>query len=135
MGIYFLRPLSLLKIIKRNGEFDFYWITHHCDNWWINKPTRCHLIFYCTYYRLNMFLALICPSSGARDYDVVYHIGRVFLGLLCVGSELRLGWSSVRVAHDQRCKQHHSREFLMMGILLLETCWVYKEYNKISSGI
>jgi len=32
-----------------------------------------------------MFQALLCPSSGARDYDVVYHIGRVVLGLLYVG--------------------------------------------------
>jgi len=31
-----------------------------------------------------MFQALPCPSSGARDYDVVYHIGRVVLGLLYV---------------------------------------------------
>ena len=31
-----------------------------------------------------MFRALLCPSSGARDYDVVYHIDRV-LGLLFVG--------------------------------------------------
>jgi len=49
------------------------------------KPTRCHLIFYCTFYRLNMFQALLCPSSGAGDYDVDYHIGRFFLGLLYVG--------------------------------------------------
>jgi hypothetical protein len=35
-----------------------------------------------------MFQALICPSSGARDYDVVYHIGRVGLGLLYVGGEV-----------------------------------------------
>jgi len=45
-----------------------------------------------------MFRALICPSSGARDYDVVYNIGRVVLGLLYVGGEMQLGWSSVRVA-------------------------------------
>jgi len=45
-----------------------------------------------------MFRALLCPLSGARDYDVVYHIGRVVLGLLYVGGEVRLGWSSVRVA-------------------------------------
>jgi len=38
-----------------------------------------------------MFRALLCPSSGACDYDVVYHIGRVVLGLLCVGGEVRLG--------------------------------------------
>ena len=35
-----------------------------------------------------MFRALICPSSGARDYDVVYHIGRVVLRLLYVGGEV-----------------------------------------------
>jgi hypothetical protein len=44
-----------------------------------------------------MFQALLCPSSGARDYDVVYHIGRFVLGLLYVGGKVQLGWSSVRV--------------------------------------
>jgi len=32
-----------------------------------------------------MFRALLCPSSGACDYDVDYHIGRFVLGLLYVG--------------------------------------------------
>jgi len=45
-----------------------------------------------------MFHALLCPPSGARDYDVAYHIGRVVLGLLCVGGEVQLCWSSVRAA-------------------------------------
>jgi len=39
-----------------------------------------------------MFQALLCPSSGARDYDVVYHIGCVVLGLLYVGGEVQSGW-------------------------------------------
>jgi len=94
-----------------------------------------------------MFQALLCPSSGARDYDVIYHTGRVVLGLLYVGGEVQLGWSSVWVAglslqprhyssltapniqhtssqerHDQCGKQHHSRELLMMGIIMLEAC-------------
>ena len=98
-----------------------------------------------------MFRVLLCPSSGARDYDVFYHIGRVVLGLLYVGGEVRLGWSSVRVAESSLClslqpghyssltapnlqhtanqdlndqwgNQHHSREFLMMRIVMLETC-------------
>jgi len=43
------------------------------------KPTRFHLLFYCISYRLNMFRALLCPSSGARDYNVDYHIGRIVL--------------------------------------------------------
>jgi len=32
-----------------------------------------------------MFRALLCPSPGAHDYDVDYHIGRFVLGLLYVG--------------------------------------------------
>jgi hypothetical protein len=33
-----------------------------------------------------MFRTLLCPSSGVRDYDVDYHIGRLVLELLKVGS-------------------------------------------------
>ena len=40
---------------------------------------------YCTSYRLNMFQALLCPSTGAHEYNAVYQIGRVVLGLLYVG--------------------------------------------------
>jgi len=47
---------------------------------------------------LKMFRALLCPSSGARDYDVDYHIDRFILGLLYVGVWVRLGWSGVRSA-------------------------------------
>jgi hypothetical protein len=32
------------------------------------EPTRCYLMFYYTYERLNMFRAALCPSSGAHDY-------------------------------------------------------------------
>jgi len=40
---------------------------------------------------------------------------------------VRLGWSSVRAAanqerNDQCSDQHHSRELLMMGIVVPETC-------------
>jgi len=73
---------------------------------------------------------------------------------------VRLGWSSVRVASlslqpghysslsapnlqptanqkrkDQCGNQHHSRELLMMAIVMPETCWAYKRYNKITSDI
>jgi len=45
-----------------------------------------------------MFRALLCLSSGADDYNVDYHIGRFVLGLLYVGDQMQLGWSSVRAA-------------------------------------
>ena len=35
------------------------------------KPTRCHWMVYCAYNMLSMFRALLCPSSGARDYMCV----------------------------------------------------------------
>ena len=35
------------------------------------KPTRCHWMVYCTYNILNMFRALLWPSSGDRDYMCV----------------------------------------------------------------
>jgi hypothetical protein len=37
--------------------------------------------------------------------------------------------------NDQFVNQNYSRELLMMGIVMPETCWAYKKYNKISSGI
>ena len=38
-----------------------------------------------------MFQASLCPSSGARNYDVDYHAGRFVLGLLYVGGYLQPG--------------------------------------------
>ena len=56
------------------------------------------MLFYFTSYVLKMFRALQCPSSGTRDYDVDYHIGRFVLGFLYVGGWVRLGWRNVRAA-------------------------------------
>ena len=47
---------------------------------------------------VNMFRTLIYPSSGACDYSVNYHIGRIVLGSMCVGVSVWLGWSSIHVA-------------------------------------
>ena len=35
------------------------------------KPTRRHWMVYCTYNMLNMFRAILGPSSRARDYMCV----------------------------------------------------------------
>ena len=97
------------------------------DNLKNEKSTRFNLLFYCTPYRLNMFRALLCPSSGARDYDVDYHIGRFILGLLYVGHHSSLTapkflHTANQERNDQCGNQHHSRELLMMGIVVPETC-------------
>ena len=71
--------------VVNNMEVIINILTNLLGFWRIKYPTRCHLLFYCTSYRLNMFRALLCPLSGARDYDVDYQIGRIFLGLPYVG--------------------------------------------------
>jgi len=71
-----------------------------------------------------MFRALLCPSSGARDCDVDYHI-----------TAPNLQPTANQERNDQCGNQHHSRELLMMGIVVPETCSAYNKYNKIISGI
>jgi len=67
------------KTLLELCDFLNFWKKVYLKN---KNPTRCHLLFYCTSYRLNMFRALLCPSLGARDYNVDYHIGLFVLGLL-----------------------------------------------------
>jgi len=84
-----------------------------------------------------MFRALLCPSSGARDYSADYHIGRPVLGLLLVVRCRQAGVVSGNLSSlpapnfqptatqepDGICgNQHYSRELLMMGIIVPETC-------------
>jgi len=43
---------------------------------------------------LNMFRGPLCPSSGAHDDSIGYHIGRLVLELLLVGGEVQAGWTA-----------------------------------------
>ena len=49
------------------------------------NSTRRHLFLYYAYVMLNVFRAPLCPSSGAHDDSVGYHICRLDLELLLVG--------------------------------------------------
>ena len=89
-----------------------------------------------------------------------YHIGRFVLSSLCVWDLVRLvlggvrfaGWSlqhghypnpTAPISNTQRNKnkttnvviQQHIRKLLMMVILMSETCWVHKKWNKIASDV
>ena len=37
--------------------------------------------------------------------------------------------------NDQCGNEHYSRELLMMGTVVPETCWAYKKYNKVITSI
>ena len=63
-----------------------------------------------------------------------YHIGRIVLGSLCVGDLVRHQISNTQRTENKTTNvviQQHSRKLLMMDILLSETCWVHKKWNKI----
>jgi len=44
---------------------------------------------------LSMFQAPLCPSSGAHDDSIGYHIGLLVPELLLVRSYVQAGWMSV----------------------------------------
>jgi hypothetical protein len=68
-------------------------------------------LFYFTSYVLNMFQTLIYPSSVACDTH-------------------RTNNNTTNVVIQQ-----NNRKLLMMYILMPETCWAHKKWNKIASDI
>ena len=125
------------------------------------KPTRCHWMLYCTYNMLNTFRALLCPSSGARDYMCViiaaYDVQCLVAGCLGSGtgqqamrpgrgmlhswvmqhSLLPCTWpptTNNQALHTTGGNNTHSLELLMMGLEVPKTCWAFYECNKPFSG-
>ena len=111
------------------------------------RPTWCHLLFYFISYVLNMFRTLIYPSSGDCDYsvelphwsccswfDVCWSFGVV--GLEWYPTQPHRNSNTHRIKNNTTnvVSQQNSRNLLMMDILMSETCWAHKKWNKIASG-
>jgi hypothetical protein len=92
----------------------------------VEESTRWYLVFYYTYDRLNMFQAPLCPSSGARDYTVDYHMGRLVLRLLevwsrlagCFGSSLHPGHLAIHPAPNLQQPKNQTAHVEMNGIVV-----------------
>ena len=77
---------------------------------------------YCRFYcMLNMFRAILCPSSGAREY---YTDGRCLWYLVLWFSGCRYGVELEVMCPVSGCSDHlyNTHELQMMGIVLPETC-------------
>jgi len=99
------------------------------------RPTWCHLLFYFISYVLNMFRTFIHPSSGACDCVVeLPHRSSCSQFVVCWRFGVAV-LSSARVAGWSTTIQQHRRKILMMDILMSETCWANKKWNKIASDI
>ena len=96
------------------------------------RPTWCHLLFYFTFYVLNMFRTLIYPSPGACDCIVeIPHRSSCSQFIVC----WRFRATGFEWCSFCRLKHNSSRKLLMMNILMSETCWAHKKWNKIASDI
>ena len=120
--------------------------------WLKNKrPIWCHSLFYFTSYVLNVFRTLIYPSSGACDYSVElphwsfcswFDVCWSF-GVVGACNTDTTPTQPHRNTNTHRTKnkttnvviQQNSRKLLMMVILMSETCWAHKKWNKIASDI
>ena len=102
---------------------------------------------------LKMFRTLIYPSSRACDcavelphwlycswFDVCWSFGAAgFEWCPCC----RLKTQPHQISNTQRTEnnttnvviQQHSRKLLMMDILMSETCWAHKKWNKIAGDV
>ena len=66
-----------------------------------------------------MFRAILCPSSGARDYNAGFSLQPGHYSSLTTPN---LQPTANQEGNDQCGNQHYSRELLMMVIVLPETC-------------
>ena len=82
-------------------------------------PTRCNRGFYYrSYCLLNMFRALLCPSSGAQEYYTVV-LSVVFRAVVFK----LLDWCGAEgYVSGLQEPLYNTLELLMMGIVVPETC-------------
>jgi len=109
------------------------------------SPTWCHLLFYFTSYVFNVFRTLIYPSSGACDCAVELphrsFCSRCFVLQASACTTETTQTQTHQIYNTQRTEnkttnvviQQHSRKLLMMDILMSETRWIHKKWNKIAS--
>ena len=132
---------------------------HHCGSWRIKDQLGvtcyCISLLMCSTYFRHEYV----HHQELATIQLNHHIGHIFLGSLCVGDSVRLVWSGTGHA-DQLCNmdstptqphwisnthrtkknttnvliQQNSRKFLMMNILISETCWSHKKLNEIASN-
>jgi hypothetical protein len=90
---------------------------------------------YWTYNPLNMFRALLCPSSGARAYTGDYSMWHITLCLKPTAPH-QTTWPAFNKVLCATCCNHlYSLKLLTMGIIVPETCWADHKFNKPLSSI
>jgi len=86
----------------------------HCRQYTVflknKRPNWCHLLFYLTSYVLNTDTTPTEPHRNSNTHRIKNNTTNVVI-------------------------QQNSRKFLMVDLLMSETCWAHKKWNKIASDI
>ena len=114
----FIKISNRILLIHKGIIFYVYRTVHHCDNWRIKTQldATCYFIVrligstcFEHYYAHHQELATMCLSLQPGHYSSL--------------TAPHLQHTANQEWHNQCGKQHHSCELLMMGIVMLETCW------------
>ena len=147
--------LDLAMCREYNRILYAYWTVHHCDSWRIKGQLGVTILFHflCAQHVSDINISII---RCLRLFCWITTLVVLFL-VRCV-LESRCGWVGVvsvlqdmdtaptqphRNANTHRTKnnttnvviQQNSRKHLMMDILMSETCWAHKKWNKIATDI
>ena len=107
LGSILVFPMPTTYTVQNN--FQYHSFQKACEGYkplTNERPTWCHLLFYFTYYALNMFRTLIYPSSGACDcVDELPHRSSCSQFVVCWSfGAARFGWCSFcRLKHNCVC--------------------------------
>ena len=122
-----------------NREYYVYQTVHHCNSWRIKDQldvTCCFISFHflCPQHVSNINMSII---RSLRLFCWITTLVVLFL-VRCV-MEFRCGWvgliSMLQANTNNVVIHQNSHKLLMMGILMSETCWAHKKWNKIASDI
>ena len=128
-----MHTFFIYNLIQLWCESYVYWTVHHCVNWRIKDQldVTCYFI---SLLMCSAWFTLIYPSSGACYYSVeLQHWS------YCSWFDMYWSFGVVGLEWYPCCRlqviQQSSRKLLMMDILMYETCWAHKKWNKIASDI
>jgi len=144
MLCYVLLPcsLSVLPLGKKTRLLSYvYWTVHHGDSW-IEKDqldVTCYFFhFLCAQHVLDINISII---RSLRLFCWITTVVVLFLAEACNTDTTPT--QPHRNSNTHRTKknttnvviQQNSRKLLIMDILMSETCWAHKKWNKIASDI
>ena len=123
------------------SESYVYWTAHHCDSWRIKDQldVTCYLFhFLCAQHVSDINISI---TRSLRLFCWITTVVSVLQAEACNTDTTPTQPNPNSNTHRTKKNttnvviQHNSRKLLMVDILMSETCWAHKKWNKIASDI